>query len=520
MSQFKRELRFQIQSFVRHDFRAGITVFFVALPLCLGISMASGAPVYSGLAAGIVGGLLVSLVSGSQLSVSGPAAGLTAICSAAIAALGSLDIFFLSVIIAGLLQVLLGLFRLGAFTHLIPSAVIRGMLAAIGILLISKQVPLLIGYDQPDFWTDELFNILTFDHAFQHIDHLYDSISMGGILIAAITLGVLFAWKKTLAKKLPFIPASFLAVVSGMLLAGLFSRYLPDYALGRRQYVNIPENVIAQIRFPDFTALFSQPLIWKNAVIICFVASLESLLSTEAIDKIDPYKRSTPQNRELLAQGIGNMVSGLVGGIPITAVIVRSSANVEAGGKTRLSGFSHGIWLLLVVLFAVPVVNLIPYCVLAVILIRTGYNLAKPQMFRAVYRQGREQFMPFIVTLFAILFTDLLIGVAIGTAFSLYFLVKHTYRAGFSIRESQEGHSTRYDVELALNVSFMNKKRFLDFFDKVPPYAIVHIDGTRSVYIDKDVLEIIAGFKVKAHEKHIELRLENIPETELIDGHG
>ncbi|TND08459.1 MAG: sulfate transporter [Bacteroidetes bacterium] len=519
MSQFSRDLKFYYLSFLKHDFKAGITVFFVALPLCLGISMASGAPVYSGLVAGIVGGLVVSLISGSQLSVSGPAAGLTAICAAAILSLGSLEVFFLSVVIAGFLQILLGVFRLGGLTQLIPSAVIRGMLTAIGILLISKQLPLLIGYDKPDFWTNELFNILTLDHAFQHIGNLYESASPGGMLIAALSLGLLYAWKKTLAKKLKFIPTSFLIVFFGVLLAWLFSKYQPALALSKSQFVAIPENMFVQIRLPDFSALFTNAAIWKNAVVICFVASLETLLSVEAIDKIDPQKRRTPQNRELVAQGCGNVLSGLLGGIPITAVIVRSSANMEAGGHTKMSGFSHGLWLLLVVLLAVPVVNMVPYCVLAVILIRTGYNLAKPRMIYAVYKQGREQFMPFVVTVIAILFTDLLIGVAIGAAYSVYFLVKHTYRAGFVVDEKTEGHIPHVRIDLALNVSFLNKKRFIDLFERIPPYAIVHVDGSRSVYIDKDILEIIHDFKIKAHNKHIELHLVNIPEADFIEGH-
>ncbi|MBD0295478.1 MAG: SulP family inorganic anion transporter, partial [Flavisolibacter sp.] len=265
--------------------------------------------------------------------------------------------------------------------------------------------------------------------------------------------------------------------------------------------------------------VLSNKEIWKNAVVICFVATLETLLSIEAIDKIDPYNRITPQNRELIAQGTGNFLSGLLGGIPITAVIVRSSANAEAGGKTRLSGFTHGVWLLLVVLFAVPLVNLIPYAVLAVILIRTGYNLAKPKMIYSVYRQGREQFLPFIVTIVAILFTDLLIGVLIGVAYSIYFLIKHTYRAGYTIKQRTEGHIKHITIELALNVSFLNKKRIMDMLDKIPEYSVVDIIGSDSVYIDNDILEIFQDFKAKAHNKHIQLTLKDIPEVETIELH-
>ena len=513
-----RKTKFYLLSFLKHDFKASITVFFVALPLCLGISLASGTPVYSGLMSGIIGGIVISLISRSQLSVSGPAAGLTAVSAAAIIQLGSMEIFFLSVAIAGLLQILLGILRLGGFTYFIPSSVIKGMLAAIGIILMSKQIPLIIGYDQPDFWTNELFNIFTFRHGFEHIDHLYHSTSAGAIIIAFFSLGVLITWK-SYAKKLSYLPASFITVLSGMLLAIAFRNFLPSLQLNDSQFVRISDDILSQVKFPDFHSIFSNVHIWKNAVVICFVATLETLLSVEAIDKIDPYNRITPQNRELIAQGTGNFISGLIGGLPITAVIVRSSANAEAGGKTRLSSFAHGIWLLLAILFALPLINRIPYCVLAVILIRTGYNLAKPKMIRSVYNQGREQFLPFIVTVISILFTNLLTGVLIGIAYAIYFIVKHTYRAGFVIKEKDEGHTKRIILDLALNVSFLNKKKLKMFLDLIPQYSTLEIIGTDSVYIDYDILEIIHDFKAKAKIKHIELFLRDIPDVETIELH-
>lgn len=504
---------------MQHDFRASITVFFVALPLCLGVALASNTPVYSGLIAGIIGGLVITLMSKSELSVSGPAAGLTAICAAAITQLGSLEVFFLAVSLAGLLQLLLGVLRLGGFTHFIPSAVIKGMLAAIGIILISKQVPLLIGYDKPDFWRNELFNILTFNHGFSNIKSLYQSISAGAILIALLSLLLLIVWKKTLSAKISFLPTSFITVLFGVLLAFLLGNYFPSLALKPTQFINVPGNIFNDIKMPELNRLFSNIDIWRTAVIICFVASLETLLSIEAIDKLDPYNRITPQNRELVAQGTGNFLSGLLGGLPITAVIVRSSANAEAGARTRMSAFAHGLWLLLAVLFAASIINLIPYCVLAVILIRTGYNLAKPKMIMAVYRQGREQFLPFIITVVAILFTDLLIGVLIGVGYSVYFIIKHTYRAGFVVKERSEGHTKHFTIELALNVSFLNKKRFLEMLDTIPEYSIVEINGTDSVYIDQDILEIFHDFKSKAHRRHIQLILKDIPEVETIGLH-
>ncbi len=519
MSLLNRRSRFYFLSFLKHDLKASITVFFVALPLCLGISLASGAPMYSGLMAGILGGIVVSLISRSELSVSGPAAGLTAICAAAITRLGAVEIFFLSVAVAGLLQILLGLFRLGGFTHFIPSAVIKGMLAAIGIILISKQIPAFIGYDKPDFWSNEFFNIISFKNVYSNVDSLYKHSSAGVIVIALLSIILLYVWKNTLAKKISFLPTSFITVLFGVLLAFVFGQYAPQLALKPSQYVSVPKDIFSQVKLPKFDAFFSNMEIWRNAVVICFVATLETLLSIAAIDKLDPQNRITPQNRELVAQGSANFFSGLLGGLPITAVIVRSSANAEAGAKTRLSAFTHGLWLLLAVLFAIPLINLIPYCVLAVILIRTGYNLAKPKMIISVYKQGREQFMPFIITVVSILFTDLLIGVLIGVGYSIYFLIKHTYRAGFTMKEKLEGHTKHITIDLALNVSFLNKKKFMEMLDALPAYSIVEINGSNSVYIDRDVLEIFQDFKAKAHNKHIQLILKDIPEVETIELH-
>jgi len=293
----------------------------------------------------------------------------------------------------------------------------------------------------------------------------------------------------------------------------------PQYALSSSQFVSLPKDFINELRTPDFTALFSNAAIWQNAVVICFVASLETLLSIAAIDKLDPYNRITPANRELVAQGTGNFFSGLLGGLPITAVIVRSAANAEAGAHTKLSSLMHGVWLLIAILLLVPLINLIPYCVLAAILIRTGYKLAKPSMIKAVYKQGREQFLPFIVTVLAILLTDLLIGVLIGIGYSIYFLVKHTYRAGFVLTVRDEGHEKHYTIELALNVSFLNKKKLAEALDKIPEYAIVEISGQKSVYIDHDILEIIQEFKLKAQHKHIQLLLHHIPEVATLELH-
>ncbi len=515
----KTKVRVYAKAFLKHDLKASITVFFVALPLCLGISLASNAPIYSGLIAGIVGGIVIPIISKSPLSVSGPAAGLTSICAAAILHAGALDIFFISIVIAGILQILLGVFKLGGFTQFIPSAVIKGMLAAIGFILISKQIPLFIGYDQPDFWTNELFNVFTFRHGYQHTGSLMAHSSAGAIIIAISALGILILWKKYLAARLTYIPTSFIVVLYGIITAFLFNRYIPSLQLNDRQFVQIPENIFSNVQLPAFSALFSDAQIWENGVIICFIASMETLLSIAAIDKIDPLNRITPQNRELVAQGTGNIISGLLGGIPITAVIVRSSANAEAGARSKVSAVLHGFWLLLAVLFAITFLNKIPYCVLAVLLIRTGYNLLKPQMILAIYRQGREQFLPFIVTVISILFSNLLTGVLIGVIYAIFFLIKHTYRAGYTINEKTDGHIRHFIIDLALNVSFMNKKRIAEMLDALPGYAVVEINGTDSVYIDRDVLEIFQEFRAKAHAKHIQLIMHNIPEVDIIELH-
>lgn len=519
MSILSRSTRFYFLSFLKHDFKASITVFFVALPLCLGISLASGTPVYSGLLAGIIGGIVVAIISKSHISVSGPAAGLTAICASAITELGSIQVFFLSVAAAGIIQVLLGIFRLGGFTHFIPSTVIKGMLAAIGIILISKQIPLLLGYNEADFWSKELFNIFSLDHAFAHVKNIYYHSSAGAVIIALSSLGLLILWKKTFSKKIPYVPASFIVVFFGVIMALIFREFIPSLSLKDSQYVSVPPDLLNELRLPDYNSIFTNSAIWKNAVIICIVATLETLLSIEAVDKIDPYNRITPQNRELVAQGTGNFLSGLLGGIPITAVIVRSSANAEAGARSKLSAIFHGIWLLIFVFFVSSILNLIPYCVLAVILIRTGFNLAKPKMIRSVYKLGREQFMPFIFTVIAILFTDLLIGVVIGIAYATYFIFKNTYKAGFNLQKKTEGHITHYFFRLAINVSFINKKKLKDELEKIPDYSIVDIDGTQSIYIDYDVIEVINEFKTKAHHKHIELHLKGIPDVETIVVH-
>lgn len=515
----RRKIKFYFLSLTKHDLRASITVFFVAVPLCLGISLASGAPVYAGLISGIIGGIFIPLISRSPLSVSGPAAGLTAICASAIATMPGIEMFFMAVSFAGIIQALVGFTGLAGFTRFIPSSVIKGMLSAIGVILISKQVPLLIGYNQPDFWSNELFNIITFNHVYTSLGSLYEHTSRGVIIISVGTFLALILWKKFISAKVPFIPASFIAVLTGIVMVQVISIYFPAFQLSSRQLVNIPSSLQISGGWSGMQNVVFNAELFRFALIIAIVASLETLLSIEAIDKLDPYNRATPHSRELVAQGAGNFLCGLVGGLPVTSVIVRSAANAEAGARTRLSAILHGVWIIAAIYLAARFINMIPLAALGIILLRTGYNLVKPKMILAVWKQGREQFLPFLITIIAILITDLLIGVLIGVVYSIYFIVKHTYRAGFTITETDEGHIHHIRIDLALNVSFLNKKKLIELLDGIKPYSVVEVDGTRSVYIDHDILEVFSSYRKKAKSKHIELHLNGIREVETMEVH-
>jgi MFS superfamily sulfate permease-like transporter len=340
----KRKIKYYRLIWLKHDLPAGLSVFLVALPLCLGIALASGAPLYGGLLSGIIGGLVVSLVSGSQLAVSGPAAGLTTIVAASIISSGDYKIFLLCVIVAGLFQIALGVLKLGSIASYFPSAVIKGMLAAIGIILVSKQIPISLGYDQPDFWTSgfpHLFASTDFNGSIIGFNH---HITRGAILITFVSLTILAILQQPFAKKLKVIPAPLLIVVIGIIVNILFTQAVSAYSLKPTQLVNIPDNIFGNISFPDFGKFFSSSEIWKDGLIIGLLATLETLLCIEAVDKLDVRNRITPINRELIAQGIGNMTCGLLGAIPLTAVVVRGAANVDAGGRTKLSAFTHGLF--------------------------------------------------------------------------------------------------------------------------------------------------------------------------------
>jgi len=515
----KRTIKYYRIIWLKHDLPAGLSVFLVALPLCLGIALASGAPLYAGLLSGIIGGLVVALISGSPLAVSGPAAGLTTLVAASIISLGDYKIFLLAVMVAGLFQLLLGLLKLGAIANYFPSSVIKGMLAAIGIILISKQIPLALGYDQPDFWTSgflKLFSPVNFLGSFENFNH---HITRGAALITFISLIIIILLQRPFAKKLKVIPAPLLVVVVGIIINILFTNVNSDFSLKQTQLVNIPSNIFASISFPDFSKLFSTAEIWKDGIIIGLLATLETLLCIEAVDKLDKHNRITPVNRELIAQGIGNMTCGLLGAIPMTAVVVRGAANVDAGGRTKLSAFTHGLFLLLAVLLVPFLLNKIPYASLAAILIVTGYNLTKPKLFRNMWGLGWKQFLPFLITVLVILSTDLLIGVSIGLLISIYFIVQNNFKAEYKITKSTHLDIETHYIKLNSNVTFLNKVKLRKTLDEIPEYSVLTIDGSECNFIDYDILEIVSEYHNKAHDRHIELHLKGVEKVNVTAVH-
>jgi MFS superfamily sulfate permease-like transporter len=510
---------------LRYDLKAGLVVFLVALPLCLGIALAQNAPLFSGIISGIIGGLVVASVSGSKLSVSGPAAGLTSIVLTSVATLGSFEAFLLSVFIAGLIQILLGILRAGIIGYYFPSAVIKGMLSAIGIILILKQIPHLLG-DDKDPEGDEAFFQVDDANTFSEFLRLFDAPHIGSILIGVISIGILILWNQkfiTRNKIMKTIPGPLIVVVVAVILDLIFSMISADLQIKPENLVRLPVfnnigDLFDSLSHPDFSA-WQNPKIYEVAAIIAAVASLETLLSLEAVDKLDPDNQISPTNRELVAQGIGNSISGLIGGLPITAVIVRSSANVSAGGKTQASSIFHGI-LFLIALFILPnVLQMIPLSALAAVLIMTGYKLARPGLFANMYKQGLDQFLPFVLTILVMLFSDLLKGVAVGIVVSVFFILKQNYKSPFKMISEEIDGKTSIFMKLSQNVTFINKGKFIEVFKSIPPGSEVHIDGGRCSFIDKDVLELISAYKQSAHIHRIKVKLEEVEEVKILSNH-
>jgi len=490
------------------DIPASIVVFLVALPLCLGVALASNAPLFSGLIAGMVGGMVIGAISGSQLSVSGPAAGLTAIVAAAILKLNSFEVFLLSVFICGVLQLILGFIKAGVIGDYVPNAVIKGMLAAIGLILILKQFPHLIGYDK-NFIGDESFQQANNENTFTGIANAFKAITPIAALIGVVGLAFHFLWEKFTANKKGFIklvPAPLLVVLLGIGINEFFRHR--GAALSTDHLVNLPQARSAQeflsfFTFPEWSAILNKE-VWITAITLALVASLETLLCIEAVDDLDPYQRVTNKEKELKAQGVGNMVSGLIGGLPVTSVIVRSSANVNAGAQTKLSTIMHGLLLLLCVALLPNLLNLIPNAALAAVLIFTGYKLAKPSLFMAFYKKGWDQFIPFVVTVAAILLTDLLIGVLIGIAIGLVFVLRSNFKSAVFVVHD----SNKYLFRLRKDVSFLNKPIIKNKLEDVPEDSSVLIDASRADFIDKDIVEVIEDFMIHAPLKNIKVELK------------
>lgn len=509
---------------LRYDLPASLVVFLVATPLCLGIAMASGAPLFAGILAGIIGGIVVGLASGSELGVSGPAAGLAVIVLNAIATLGSWQTFLLSVVLAGVIQVVLGFVRAGIIGYYFPSSVIKGMLAGIGLIIILKQLPHAFGYDRVPEGTLE-FKQDDQQNSFSELSHMLRFIEPGAVIVSGIALALLILWDQPFIKKLKalqWLQGPLVAVVAGIALNQLFRAFAPSLALDGKHLVNIPiirgwEGLTGLIQLPNFSQIGNKAVL-TTAFTMAIVASLETLLCVEATDKLDPFKRITPTDRELKAQGLGNIISGLLGGLPITQVIVRSSANIQSGGRTKMSAVLHGVLMLLAVLLIPGILNMIPLATLAAVLIVVGYKLAKPALFKSMYRLGWFQFAPFAVTVAGIVFTDLLTGIGLGMGVAVFHLLMVNLRNPFFLAEHKhDEHGDTYVLHLSEDVSFLNRAAIMQTLDAIPPHTRVTIDAKRSVNIDYDVYEILMDFQRKAELNDINLTFEGVTLTKRND---
>ncbi len=495
-----------------YDMAAGIVVFLVAIPLCLGIALASNAPPFSGIIAGIIGGIVVGLASRSHLSVSGPAAGLTAIVISAIATLGSFEAFLAAVVIGGIFQIILGFAKAGIIGDYVPGSVIKGMLAAIGLILILNQVPHLLG-DDSHFISDETVKQSS-GNIFGNFFNSFVNINQTALIIGISCLLLFFAWEKIIKKRkglIRLVPAPLLVVLLGTVINYWLFKESPVNALSGEHLVTLPvagsaSEFFSFFSFPDWNAFIRIDVI-ITGLTLALVASLESLLSIEAVDELDPLKRVTPTNRELKAQGLGNILSGLVGGLPLTSVIVRSSANVNAGARTKLATIYHGLLILCCVSFIPFVLNMIPKTALAAILIFTGYKLANPFLFQCFYKRGWDQFLPFVITIASILLTDLLTGVLVGIGVGLLFIIRSNFKTAVVVVND----SNNYLFRLRKDVSFLNKPILKNKLEQVPAESQVLIDASRADFIDKDVVEIIEDFMLHAHLKDIKVTFKRNP---------
>ncbi|MFV0238353.1 MAG: SulP family inorganic anion transporter [Flavobacteriales bacterium] len=488
---------------LKNDIPASIVVFFVALPLCLGIALASGAPLFSGLISGIIGGVVVGALSGSKIGVSGPAAGLAAIVLSAIGTLGGYENFLVAVVLGGLIQVIFGVLKAGVIGYYFPSSVIKGMLTGIGIIIIVKQIPHFLGYDAN---SDSDFSFLQLN-----TNNLTDHIQLGSTVIGFIGLFILLFWDKVLSQKskiFQVIQGPLVAVVVGIVFF-LITKSNDTLAIEGTRLVSVPipkdvTSFFGQFSFPNFEAITNSE-VWVVAFTIALIASLETLLCVEATDKIDPHKNVTPTNRELLAQGTGNILSGMIGGLPVTQVIVRSSANIQSGGRTKLSVILHGVLLLVSVITIPRLLNMIPLSVLAAILLIVGYKLAKPALFKEMYLLGWKQFVPFIVTVLGIVFIDLLYGILLGLSVGIVIILIKSFQNSHFLHK--EGSDNKFKMTLAEEVTFFNKGAILKELDTLPENSYLEIDVRKTRYLDYDIIEILEDFAFKANERNIDIKL-------------
>lgn len=497
---------------LKSDFASGLVVFLVALPLCLGIAMASGAPLFSGIISGIIGGIVVGYLSTSHISVSGPAAGLTAIVLTAITDLGAFDIFLTAVFIAGLIQLSLGFIKAGTISNYFPSNVIEGMLAGIGVIIILKQLPHAFGYDS-DFEGDQSFVETDGSNTLESVLSIFNHVQLGAILITLISLAILIAWTKvSFLKKLKLIPGALVAVIIGIILNEIFISTGSALAIGKEHLVSLPvptsiEEFKQIIVTPNFTG-FTNPKVWVVGITIAIVASIETLLCIEAADRMDPQKRYTNTNTELKAQGIGNIVSSLLGGLPMTSVVVRSSANNNAGAKSKMSAIIHGVLLLISVLSIPMILNKIPLATLAAILLMVGYKLANPSTIMHFWEKGKYQFAPFIATFLAVIFTDLLKGVTLGIIISIAFILRGNLKRAYYFRKEEYADGDVIHIDLAQEVSFLNKAAIKLTLNHIPENSRVIINAKDTVYIAHDILDLIHEFKtIRAKEENIKVKL-------------
>lgn len=511
MTSLKRRLKYYAASLIKHDFKASVNVFFESLPLIVGVAVASDAPIYTGFIAGVVGAFAFPLLGKANLAITGPGAGLITVSAAAVIALGHIEFFFAAVFLAGFFQVLLGSTGMGKLAYFIPSVVIKGLLAAVGIILIINQLPLTVGYDSVTFSEGEYLSILAIRNSIKEIMGIRHHFSPGVLLISLVSAAILFRWDKKLTRHIRFLPVYSLVIVVGVLMALVYRHFIPGLILHPAHYIAIPSDLIHSIRIHNIIFAFDHAGVWRSALIICLVASIQSLATIHAIDKIDTYHRALPKNNTLVALGTCNMLSGLLGGLPVMALIARSTTNVESGARTPMASVYSGLWLLASVLLISYLINHIPHCVLAVILIKVGTQLINPSLVYTLYKTDKKQLYPFLVTVLTILFAGIVVGILAGIIYTFYLLARNNYKNEFVLRLRNKGHQKHYTLCLSRNVSFLNKKAIIEALEKVPDHSIVEVVGSKGINVDLDIMEIFSDFKLKARPRDIKFITIQMP---------